>query len=148
MTKHRLLGPVALLVVAPLVVAVAATATAPPASAAARLTPLRMEGPRGGFRHPALSPARLASHPFLLCIQKHESRNAGRYLAKNRRSTASGAYQFLDGTWRWLSRKAGFPGYRTARSAPPSVQDQVAWYAVRRGWEDTLWAHPDCNRMV
>ncbi len=142
MTKLRLLGPALLAAV------VAVAVTAPPASAAGSVRPVRMEVPRHGFRYPALSPVRLSAHPFLRCIQGHESRHAGGYLAKNRRSTASGAYQFLNSTWRWLSKKAGYPGYPTARSAPPAVQDQVAWYGVRRGWEDTLWAHPDCNRMV
>ncbi len=61
------------------------------------------------------------------------------YRAKNPRSTASGAYQFLDGTW------AGYGGYRRAMDAPEHVQDAKAlevfrtqgtrpWNASRSVW--------------
>ena len=51
-------------------------------------------------------------------IKRKES--GGRYDAQNPRSTASGAYQVLDGTWN------GYQGYRRASDAPPEVQDQFA----------------------
>lgn len=74
----------------------------------------------------------------LACIRHHESdrgpwphRNG--YNAKNRRSSASGAYQFVNKTWRTMSARAGHGGYPTARSAPPAVQDAVARYTVETG---------------
>lgn len=61
------------------------------------------------------------------------------YRAENSRSTASGAWQFLDSTW------DGFGGYHHAASAPPVVQDRKArltfdasgyspWNASRSCW--------------
>lgn len=40
------------------------------------------------------------------------------YTAANKRSTASGAAQYLDSTW------AGYGGYRRAMFAPPAVQEE------------------------
>ena len=72
------------------------------------------------------------------------------YVAQNKRSTASGAYGVLDGTWRsWArayGRDVGATRYAKARHAPPSVQDTVAtrayrahgtspWRASRRCWK-------------
>ena len=42
------------------------------------------------------------------------------YSAESRSSTASGAYQFIDGSWN------GFGGYARAKDAPPAVQDAAA----------------------
>jgi Transglycosylase-like domain len=66
---------------------------------------------------------------FLACVRNHES--GGDYTAKNPASTASGAYQFLDSTWRTVSAAAGHGGYPTARSAPPAVQDAVAIHTLQ-----------------
>lgn len=49
--------------------------------------------------------------------------SGGNYQAVNASSGASGAYQFLDSTWRSLSAASG---YSTAASAPASVQDAAA----------------------
>lgn len=49
--------------------------------------------------------------------------SGGNYTAVNSSSGASGAYQFLDSTWRSMSAAAG---YSTAASAPASVQDAAA----------------------
>ena len=47
--------------------------------------------------------------------------SGGNYKAKNPRSSASGAYQFLDSTWRATT---GLPG--SARDYPKAVQDEAA----------------------
>lgn len=80
----------------------------------------------------------ISTNPTLVCIRRHESdrgpypHKAG-YRAENGRSSASGAYQFVDGTWRTMSARAGYGGYPRASSAPPYVQDAVAYYTIRNG---------------
>jgi len=55
------------------------------------------------------------------------------YQAKAQTSSASGAYQFTNGTWQRAAANAGFGGqYPTARSAPAWVQDAVADKEVAR----------------
>ena len=73
--------------------------------------------------------------PVLDCIAARES--GGSYTAVNRRSSASGRYQFLDSTWRTMSARAGRPGWARAVHAPPEVQDLVAAYTL-----DTLGIGP------
>ena len=70
------------------------------------------------------------NHPTLRCIRAHESDTAGGYKAQNPRSSASGAYQYIDGTWRSVSRQAGYSGYSRAVDAPPRVQDAVAYWHI------------------
>lgn len=70
---------------------------------------------------------------FAQCVISHESRHAGMYTAENPYSSASGAYQFIDSTWRSASRAAGYPGYARAKYAPPAVQDAVFAYVVAHG---------------
>lgn len=75
-------------------------------------------------------------NPVLTCIRRHESDrgaypHTNGYAAKNPRSTASGAYQFLNSTWRNVSVAAGHPGYASARQAPWYVQDAVAYWVIR-----------------
>lgn len=73
----------------------------------------------------------------LLRIRWCESRND--YKAEEPRSTASGAWQILDGTWN------GYRGYHHASAAPRHIQDAKAlalyrdrgtkpWKASRRCW--------------
>lgn len=95
--------------------------------------------------HEALSPPPAPEHNppggFLACVRRHES--GGNYRAENPVSTASGAYQFLDSSWRTLSARAGHGGYGHAASAPPWVQDAVAIYTVNAGWS-SAWNGTGC----
>src|SRR5262245_62008417 len=63
-------------------------------------------------------------------IKRRESSN--NYAAKNRDSTASGAYQFINSTWRLASHETKAPYYATAAEAPPEVQDQNALHMLRK----------------
>lgn len=64
-----------------------------------------------------------------LCIRKHESLHAGHYTAENPVSTASGAGQWLNGTWdglkEWVKVNGEFVArhYDEAKDAPAWVQD-------------------------
>ena len=62
-------------------------------------------------------------------IRGNES--GGNYTAQNPNSSASGAYQFVNGTWQSLTQKSGIGlEYATAGAAPPAIQDAVAGYAL------------------
>jgi hypothetical protein len=63
-------------------------------------------------------------HAFARCVRNHESADAGLYLAENPSSSASGAYQFIDSTWRNYASRLGY-SYSRAKYAPPAVQDRV-----------------------
>jgi muramidase (phage lysozyme) len=65
-----------------------------------------------------------------LCIAHHESWTSGLWTAENPTSTASGAFQFVDGSWKAYSRSAGLSGYARASSAPPRVQAAVAAHVI------------------
>lgn len=74
-------------------------------------------------------------HPFLVCVRHHESDRTSYpydngYRAQNPRSSASGAYQYLDSTWRTVSSRAGHGGYSRAMHAPPAVQDAVTHWVI------------------
>jgi hypothetical protein len=88
----------------------------------------------------AVLPASAVSPPILERIKQCES--GGNYRAVNPRSGASGAYQFLDNTWRDMPQSAG---YAKASHAPPVTQDRAAqtlyaqqgtrpWNASRACW--------------
>ena len=92
---------------------------------------------------PAAAPAAPTSSPssmsggdvdrVLSTIKGVES--GGDYKAKNPNSTASGAYQFINGTWQAATKQYGIgQEYKTARDAPPEIQDMVA----RKSVEDLL----------
>lgn len=77
----------------------------------------------------------IQNHSFLTCVRGHESDrgpapHTNGYTVQNPRSTASGAYQFLDSTWRNVSAWAGHGGYSRAMHAPDWVQDEVALYVI------------------
>jgi hypothetical protein len=62
---------------------------------------------------------------FLAAIKSRESAN--NYKAKNPKSSASGAYQFIDSTWQGLTKKYNIGvEYTSARDAPAEIQDTVA----------------------
>lgn len=88
-------------------------------------------------------------HPFLTCVRQHESDRGGAYpytggyRAENPYSSASGAYQFLDSTWRNVSTRAGHPGYARASQAPWHVQDAVALYLHDNGGR-SAWRGTGC----
>lgn len=88
----------------------------------------------------AAVPAGAVTPPILEKIKWCES--GGNYRAVNPASGASGAYQFLDSTWRALPQSKG---YAKASFAPPVMQDRAArtlyaqmgtrpWYASRACW--------------
>lgn len=64
------------------------------------------------------------------CIRKYES--GGNYRAENPSSSASGAYQFIDSTWRAITGRSD-----RAKDAPPAVQD-AAFYEL---WDGGRGAH-------
>lgn len=82
---------------------------------------------------------KIQEHPFLTCVRHHESDRSGAwphiggYGAQNPRSSASGAYQFIDSSWRTLSARAGHPGYARAKYAPWWAQDAVILHTVNSG---------------
>lgn len=87
-------------------------------------------------------------HPFLTCIRHHESDRGpwphiNGYGAENPSSSASGAYQFLDSTWRKMSAQAGYPGYARASYAPYYVQDAVILWVYDHGGR-SHWAGAGC----
>lgn len=87
-------------------------------------------------------------HPFLTCVRRHESDRGAYphingYTAQNPSSSASGAYQFLDSTWRNVSGRAGHAGYARASHAPWYVQDAVALWLYNNGGR-SAWAGSGC----
>lgn len=81
------------------------------------------------------------NHPFLTCVRNHES--GGNYQAQNPSSSASGAYQFLDSTWRTVSSRAGPGGYSRAAYAPWYTQDAVALWMYQNGGR-SAWNGTGC----
>lgn len=87
-------------------------------------------------------------HPFLTCVRHHESDRGAYphingYGAQNPYSSASGAYQFIDSTWRNVSARAGYGGYPTAAHAPWWVQDAVALWLYNNGGK-SAWTGTGC----
>jgi hypothetical protein len=88
-------------------------------------------------------------HPFLTCVRQHESDRGpyphiNGYRAKNPRSTASGAYQFLDTTWRNVAPKVGGGQSARAMDAPTWVQDDAAMWMINNGWK-SAWNGTGCK---
>ena len=84
--------------------------------------------PAGSAAQPSGAPATPitgTTAQILATIRAKES--GGNYQAQSRSSTASGAYQFINGTWQSLTRRFNI-GTEFARAveAPPAVQDALA----------------------
>jgi hypothetical protein len=83
-------------------------------------------------------------------IRGNES--GGNYTAQNPNSTASGAYQFINGTWQNLTQQSGIGlQYSTAGSAPPAIQDAVAAYALTQNPNAnscSLWGTCDASGIA
>jgi murein DD-endopeptidase MepM/ murein hydrolase activator NlpD len=103
-------------------------------------------GIAAGFAQPddACSPGGLPTGDADLDAILHAIRtieSGGDYTAQAATSTASGAYQYVAGTWRTQASRAGIDvsRYPQAHLAPPHIQDAVAAANVR----DILDAHDD-----
>jgi hypothetical protein len=72
------------------------------------------------------TPSSGSNKQVLETIKKRES--GGNYNAQAKGSSASGAYQFIDSTWRARAKAAGVDTtqYPRAVNAPPEIQDKVA----------------------
>jgi hypothetical protein len=77
------------------------------------------------------------------CIAHHESWSPHTWTAENPSSSASGGFQFIDGTFAgWLGR-AGISGSRHAANNSPVIQVRVFAYAVTHGGKHA-WAGTNC----
>lgn len=81
-----------------------------------------------------------------LCIRRHESMS---YTGENPQSSASGAGQWIDSTWRGLAHWVKVDGqfvarqYRRASHAPAWVQDAAYRHVYKRG-DLSMWAGTGC----
>ena len=82
---------------------------------------------------------------FARCVAHHESWGAGLWKARNRYTSASGAFQYLDSTWRLQSRRAGVTGYARAYLAPPDAQALTFAVNVSRYNSWTSWRGAHCG---
>ena len=81
-----------------------------------------------------------------LCIRRHESMS---YTGENPYSTASGAGQWLNGTWDGLKQWVKFRGkfvarqYDEAKDAPAWVQDLAFRHVYKQG-DLSMWRGTHC----
>lgn len=84
-----------------------------------------------------------------LCIRRHESINHGHYKAENPGSTASGAGQWLNGTWDglkvWVKVDGKFVArqYDEAKDAPAWAQDAAFRHVWKQG-DLSMWTNTHC----
>jgi len=70
-------------------------------------------------------PTRIDVDQILATIRSKES--GGNYKIESPNSSASGAYQYIDDTWKRMTTKYGIgTEYSRAKDAPPEIQDEVA----------------------
>lgn len=78
---------------------------------------------------------------FAKCVSHHESWSPHMWTAENPISTASGGFQWIDGSWRTNLKRAGFSGPGHAAYASPVLQAEVtAWVIAHNGqwnWKGT-----------
>jgi hypothetical protein len=85
-------------------------------------------------------------HRFGLCVARHESWTAGLWKAQNPVSSASGAFQYLDSTWRGQARRAHVgTQYRRAKNAPAVIQVRVFAYNVYHYHAQRSWYGTHCG---
>ena len=98
-------------------------------------SPMAKRNPEYWESEPLLAPISAAEtdenvRAILETIKMRES--GGDYRIKNPNASASGAYQMIDSTWKSLTTKYGIgTEYKSAKEAPPEVQDMVASNYVR-----------------
>lgn len=112
-------------------------------------TPFQVPDAIRGGRYQELSPLPTPSLPdralggseidrFMAAVRAIES--SGNYRARNPHSGASGAYQFMPGTW------GNYGGYYEAMDAPPEVQDEraralmLSYFSQYQSWSDVAAA--------
>ncbi|MHB1098913.1 MAG: hypothetical protein ACYCZR_05090 [Burkholderiales bacterium] len=84
-----------------------------------------------------------------LCIRRHESIDRGHYKAENPGSTASGAGQWLNGTWDglkvWVKVDGRFVArqYDEAKDAPAWAQDAAFRHVWKQG-DLSMWTGTHC----
>lgn len=79
---------------------------------------------------------------FAKCVSHHESWSGHMWTAENPISTASGGFQFIDGTWRAWRDRAGVKAPGHAAYASPQTQAYVfafglTHYGGRGAWSGT-----------
>lgn len=95
--------------------------------------------------------------PFRRCVVHRESR--GDYRARNPRSSAAGAYQFLASQWRdslvWMLMPEFGNNVRVLWRVPlhkwPALYQDAAFFTVvaqRGGWRHWYYAGSPCNRLA
>jgi hypothetical protein len=73
-----------------------------------------------------------AAEAFLLALIR-ERESGGNYTATNILSSASGAYQFIDSTWKYCATSTGVgTSYARALEAPAADQDFNALWLLRQ----------------
>jgi hypothetical protein len=66
--------------------------------------------------------------------------------AKNPSSSATGLFQFLDGTWAWMSVMSGWGGYsRLDPEANTAVAAYLMNFSIRSGHPGGAWGHWECK---
>lgn len=90
------------------------------------MTGFGQPGPVGGPQPLSSTQVPASDVEYILETLRNQE-SSGNYTARSTSSTASGAYQFTDGTWQGLTQQYGIgTDYESAADAPPEVQDAVA----------------------